>query len=252
MRRTCLTRAVGAALGVAAALALAGCGKPAAQAAATSANLAVATPAASAALPPGSYYNAVPAGSAATAPTNALARATLSVTPPDPPPAPADPPPPQPQFAQVVAVQPVTQSVTTSHPQRVCREEQVAVPVPYQDQHQVGGAVAGGVLGALAGHLLGGGHGKTLMTLAGAAGGAFAGHEIQKRHQQDNATQMEMRNVCHTVTDQSTSSQTVAYNVTYTLDGHAGHIQMARAPVVGTGLPVRHGVVVVPGALATR
>lgn len=248
MRTNGLARAVCAALGIAAVLALAGCSKPQAPPA-TPASLTVATPAATAALPQGAYYDEPAAAGAA--PNDGVAPAAPA--PRAAPPASADPPPAaRPEFAQVVAVQPVTQTFATSRPHRVCREEQVAVPVPYRDQNQVGGAVAGGVLGALAGHMIGGGHGRTLMTLAGAAGGAFAGHEIQKRHQEDNATEMQTRNVCHTVTDHATSTRTVAYDVTYTLDGRTGHLQMARAPMVGSGLPVHDGAVVVPGALAAR
>lgn len=150
----------------------------------------------------------------------------------------------QPQFAQVVAVQPITESTTSSKPRQVCRDEQVAVPEPYKDKHQIGGAVVGGLVGALAGSQVGGGKGKKLATVGGAAAGAFAGHEIQKKHQEDNATRMETRNVCHTVTDKSTSSKTVGYDVTYTLNGQAGHVRMNHNPGVGTGLPVENGVVV--------
>lgn len=42
------------------------------------------------------------------------------------------------------------------------------------------GAVAGGVTGAVVGNQIGRGHGNTAMTLLGAAGGAFAGNEIEK------------------------------------------------------------------------
>jgi uncharacterized protein YcfJ len=149
-----------------------------------------------------------------------------------------------PQFAQVVAVQPITESSTTSKPRQVCRDEQVAVPETYKDKHQIGGAVVGGLVGALAGHQVGGGKGKTLATVGGAAAGAFAGHEIQKKHQENNATRTETRNVCHTVTDKTTSTKTVGYDVTYTLNGQAGHVRMDHNPGVGTGLPVRNGVVV--------
>lgn len=246
-----LAQAVCVALGVVAVLALAGCSKAGNQVAVTPANLTMATSAATAALPPGSYYSQTP-GTAAPDPTTAAPapRAAVARARERAPVAP--PPPPQPQFARVVAVQPVTQAVTTDHPQRVCNEEQVAVAVPYRDQHQIGGAVVGGILGALAGHMVGGGRGRTLATVAGAAGGAFAGHEIQKRHQEDNATQMEERNVCHTVTDQTTSTRTVAYNVTYTLDGRAGHVQMLHAPTIGDGLPVQNGEVVVPGVMSAQ
>jgi outer membrane lipoprotein SlyB len=42
------------------------------------------------------------------------------------------------------------------------------------------GAVGGAVVGGLVGSNLGGGHGKDAMTLLGAVGGGFAGHEIEK------------------------------------------------------------------------
>ncbi len=42
------------------------------------------------------------------------------------------------------------------------------------------GTVAGGVLGGLLGHEVGGGSGKTAMTVLGAAGGAYAGNRIEK------------------------------------------------------------------------
>ncbi len=43
-----------------------------------------------------------------------------------------------------------------------------------------GGAVAGGIVGGALGHQFGGGSGKTAMTILGAAGGAYAGNEIEK------------------------------------------------------------------------
>ena len=212
-----------------AAMALAGCGKGNPQAQATPANLTMATSAATATLPPGE-----PGANGAQAPGAAPQGAQGAGA--------------QPQFAQVVAVQPITESATTSKPRQVCRDEQVAEPEPYKDKHQIGGAVVGGLVGALAGNQVGGGKGKTLATVAGAAGGAFAGHEIQKNHQENNATRMETRNVCHTVTDKTTSTKTVGYDVTYTLNGQAGHIRMNRNPGVGTGLPVQNGVVVASGS----
>ncbi|WIG55444.1 MAG: hypothetical protein OJF61_001230 [Rhodanobacteraceae bacterium] len=217
-RQSKLARTITVSFGAVAIAALAGCGSGGNQAQVTPANMTTATSAATAQLPPGQEPNgAAPAPQAAPA---------------------------APQFAQVVAVQPITESATTSKPRQVCRDEQVAVPETYKDKNQIGGAVVGGLVGALAGHQIGGGKGKTLATVGGAAAGAFAGHEIQKNHQQNNATRMETRNVCHTVTDKTTSTRTVGYDVTYTLDGQAGHVRMDHNPGVGTGLPVRNGVVV--------
>ena len=42
------------------------------------------------------------------------------------------------------------------------------------------GAVAGGVLGGVIGHQFGSGRGNTVATIAGAAGGAYAGHQVEK------------------------------------------------------------------------
>ncbi len=42
------------------------------------------------------------------------------------------------------------------------------------------GAVTGGVLGGVLGHQVGGGRGKDVATVAGAAGGAYAGHQVEK------------------------------------------------------------------------
>jgi outer membrane lipoprotein SlyB len=42
------------------------------------------------------------------------------------------------------------------------------------------GAVAGGVLGGVLGHQIGGGTGQTVATIAGAAGGAYVGNEVEK------------------------------------------------------------------------
>jgi len=42
------------------------------------------------------------------------------------------------------------------------------------------GAVAGGVVGGLLGNQVGGGSGQKIATVAGAAGGAYAGHQIEK------------------------------------------------------------------------
>jgi len=43
------------------------------------------------------------------------------------------------------------------------------------------GAIAGGVLGGVLGNQFGGGNGKKILTVAGAAGGAYAGHQVEKQ-----------------------------------------------------------------------
>jgi outer membrane lipoprotein SlyB len=43
------------------------------------------------------------------------------------------------------------------------------------------GMVAGGVVGGVIGHQIGGGRGNTVATVAGAAGGAYVGNEVEKK-----------------------------------------------------------------------
>ena len=43
-----------------------------------------------------------------------------------------------------------------------------------------GGAIVGGILGGALGNNIGGGSGRKLATVAGVAGGAYAGHQIEK------------------------------------------------------------------------
>jgi outer membrane lipoprotein SlyB len=46
------------------------------------------------------------------------------------------------------------------------------------------GTIAGAVVGGIVGSQVGSGEGKTAATVIGAAGGAYAGHELEKRSQQ--------------------------------------------------------------------
>jgi outer membrane lipoprotein SlyB len=66
---------------------------------------------------------------------------------------------------------------------RVCTEcgTVSAVNVIEQEGDASGlGAVAGGVVGGVLGNQIGSGGGRTIATVAGAAGGAYAGHQVEK------------------------------------------------------------------------
>jgi len=52
--------------------------------------------------------------------------------------------------------------------------------VKVKGQGSGGGAVAGGIVGGALGNQFGSGSGRTAMTVLGAAGGAYAGNEIEK------------------------------------------------------------------------
>ncbi|HQR98958.1 MULTISPECIES: glycine zipper 2TM domain-containing protein [unclassified Polaromonas] len=55
------------------------------------------------------------------------------------------------------------------------------------------GTVAGGVVGGLLGNQVGGGSGKTAMTVLGVAGGAFAGNQIEKNMKKVTVYQVRVR-----------------------------------------------------------
>ncbi|WP_079200933.1 glycine zipper 2TM domain-containing protein [Pseudomonas sp. CC6-YY-74] len=71
-----------------------------------------------------------------------------------------------------------------------------STPQDYQGVAGTGfglGSVAGAVLGGVAGNQVGGGSGNTAATIAGAAGGAYIGHQIEKRKQAENAYRVTVR-----------------------------------------------------------
>jgi uncharacterized protein YcfJ len=71
-------------------------------------------------------------------------------------------------------------------PAEECWDEEVTHTADPKDDHRIAGTVIGGVVGAAIGNQFGGGSGKTLATVAGAAGGAYAGNRAQKAVQEKN------------------------------------------------------------------
>jgi len=143
----------------------------------------------------------------------------------------------KPNFAEVVAVKEVTETVVT--PREHCDDVQVQHQAPVKDEHRIAGTVVGGLAGGLLGSAVGGGKGKTLATVAGAAAGGYAGNQVQKNMQQkDVVTTSERR--CKTLNEKS--QKLVGYNVTYRLDGKDGTVRTSFKP--GPTLPVRDGQVV--------
>ncbi len=68
------------------------------------------------------------------------------------------------------------------------------------------GVVAGGLVGGILGHQVGGGSGKDLATIAGAVGGGYAGNEIEKRATSTQTHEVTVRmddGRSHTLTQQA-------------------------------------------------
>jgi len=143
----------------------------------------------------------------------------------------------QPKVAEVVGVKEVKQTIST--PREECKQVQVQKQAPVQDEHRVAGTVIGGVAGGLLGSTIGGGTGKKVATVAGAAGGAYAGNQVQKNmHLMNMVTTTETR--CTTVNE--TSQKVVGYDVTYRLDGKEKVVRTSFRP--GPQIPVKDGQLV--------
>jgi uncharacterized protein YcfJ len=145
-----------------------------------------------------------------------------------------------PEYAQVLKVTPITK--TTRTPRQDCHSETVTNPAPVKDEHQIIGSVAGAVVGGVLGHQIGGGTGKDIATVAGAAGGGYAGNRIQK-NLQDKNTVTATEQKCVTVYD-STEKQS-GYSVRYRLGGQERSVKMDHDP--GDRIPVRDGQLVLDG-----
>ena len=130
-----------------------------------------------------------------------------------------------PKYAEVLAVQPVKETIKT--PRQECREVTVTKQAPVKDQHQIVGSVLGAVAGGLLGNQVGGGNGKKIATVAGAVGGGYAGNKVQEGMQnRDTYTTTQTR--CNTVND--ISDKVVGYDVRYSLDGKEGKVRMDHEP----------------------
>jgi uncharacterized protein YcfJ len=146
-----------------------------------------------------------------------------------------------PQYAQVVSVEPVRQSI--NDPQRVCHDRVVTHTAPPRDEHRVAGTAIGAVAGGLLGHMVGGGRGNTLATVAGAVGGGYAGNRIEAAHQEGQVTQTVQRE-CDTV--DNASSKVVAYDVHYVYNGVTRTVRMDHDP--GDRVLVQQGITAVSDA----
>lgn len=132
-------------------------------------------------------------------------------------------------YAQVIGTEPVRESSTTSSPRQVCEDVVVQERMPERDGN-VGGTVAGALIGGLVGNQIGDGNGRKLATAAGATAGGFIGNRVDRNHVGGRVVSRTDRQ-CRTVQDSSTSSRTVAYNVTYrNPDGTTGTMRTDTRP----------------------
>lgn len=135
----------------------------------------------------------------------------------------------QPMYATVIGTEPVRETSTVSTPREVCEDVVVQERAPERDGN-VGGTVAGAVIGGLVGSQVGGGNGKKAATVAGAIAGGVIGNRVDRNHVGGQVVDRTERQ-CRTVSDTSTASKTVAYNVTYrNPDGTTGTMRTGSKP----------------------
>lgn len=132
-------------------------------------------------------------------------------------------------YATVIGTEPLRESSTTTTPQQVCEDVVVTERLPERDGN-VGGTVAGAVIGGLVGNQIGGGRGRDAATLGGAVAGGFIGNRVDRNHVGGRVVNRTDRR-CRTVNNTSTSSRTVAWNVTYrNPDGTTGSMRTESKP----------------------
>ena len=143
----------------------------------------------------------------------------------------------KPSGAEVVSARALVKTIKT--PRQECHDEQVTRTKPAKDTNRLAGTGIGAVVGGLLGHEVGGGNGKILATVAGAAAGGYAGNKIEQKVQAGNTyTTTEQR--CMTAYD--TSEVPNGYDVTYVLDGKRHHVRMDHDP--GKTIPLKDGRIV--------
>lgn len=139
-----------------------------------------------------------------------------------------------PRYAHVVSVQPVKQKVSRKHEE--CRDERVVHKARPKDDHQVAGTVIGAIAGGVIGNQVGHGRGRDAATVAGAIGGGYAGKKIQQNQQRkDTYTTVERR--CRTVDEPG--EEIVAYDVVYEYLGTTQKVRLDHDPGDRVELPVR-------------
>jgi uncharacterized protein YcfJ len=138
------------------------------------------------------------------------------------------------RYANVISVQPVKQ--TSNAPHEECQDVRVVHRHKPKDDNQIAGTVIGAVAGGVIGHQVGGGRGRDLATVAGAVGGGIAGKKIQE-NQQNQRTYTTTERRCRKVS--GPSEQVVAYDVVYEYLGSSHQVRLDHDPGDRVELPVR-------------
>ncbi|MFO1191598.1 MAG: glycine zipper 2TM domain-containing protein [Rhodoferax sp.] len=141
--------------------------------------------------------------------------------------------------ARVRSVQPQYESVTV--PRQECTSQWIQEQRRVEPQRGYGGAVVGGLAGALVGNQMGQGHGREAATALGAVIGAFAGDRVTQRDRHGERYEtLPPRQVqtCQTVNE--VQQRVTGYQVTYDYRGQQFSTVLPQDP--GPTLQVRVSV----------
>lgn len=138
-------------------------------------------------------------------------------------------------YATVIGTEPVRETINGSAPREICEDVAVQDRLPERDGN-VGGTVAGALIGGLVGNQVGDGNGRKAATVAGAAAGGYIGNRVDRKHVGGKVVTRTERQ-CRTVSEATTTSRTVAWNVTYrNPDGTTDTMRTDRKP--GSRIPL--------------
>jgi len=133
-------------------------------------------------------------------------------------------------YARVVSVSKI------AGPRQICTDQTVVERRKPQDEHRVAGTVIGAIAGGLLGNKIGRGRGRTVATVGGAVAGGAIGREVQGSHQRrDTATRV----VRHCRPVQPSEQGQDLYDVVYSYQGQTFHVRLDYDPGDRIALPVR-------------
>jgi len=134
------------------------------------------------------------------------------------------------EFARVISVQKIP------GPRQICTDQTVVERREPEDKHKVAGTVIGAVAGGVIGSQFGGGRGRTVATVGGAVAGGAIGRKVQGNHQdQDTVTRVVKH--CRPATKEEEGQ--VLYDVVYAYQGQNLHVRLDHDPGDRVELPVR-------------
>ncbi len=127
-------------------------------------------------------------------------------------------------FARVIRVKPIYDTIAVSVPEEQCSEGYLSAA----PDTTLAAAVAGGVVGALAGDQLGGG--RVPFTVAGSAIGATVGYRVGPGLAEWYAPSQWIPGSCEIVEHTELREELVGYRVKYRYRGHVYHTRTDRHP----------------------